>query len=80
MFQRCHALAIGQVHIGSRPDEQPDDLRVAPAAVAQDDGLQQGGPSKVVDVVHFYIGPEQPLDDPDVAPLITNFHARQCSP
>lgn len=51
MFQRRHPVAVRQTGGRARRQQQFDDLLVRPAAVAQDHGLQQGGPAEPVDVV-----------------------------
>ena len=65
--QRRDPLAIGQVDIRARFDQEPHDLGMARAAVAQDDRLQQRGPAQAIDVVDLDVGLQQLLDDLDMA-------------
>ena len=65
MRERRLAVPVGEIDIGARIYEQPDDLRVAWAAVAEDDCLEQCRPAEVVDVVDVDVGLEQLADDFD---------------
>src|SRR2546429_6887243 len=56
MLQRCDAILVGKVDICPVIDEQLYNLLVCLVTIAKQNGLQQGCPAKVVDVVHIDIG------------------------
>ena len=49
--ERRDPVAVRDVHVGARLDQQPHDLGVHRPAVAQDHGLEQRGPAELVDVI-----------------------------
>ena len=51
MGERRHAIAVGDVDVGAGFDEEPHDLGMSRAAVAEDHRLQQRGPAEIVDVI-----------------------------
>ena len=51
VLQRRDALAVGDVHVRARLDQQPHDLGVHRPAVAEDHGFEQRGPAELVDVI-----------------------------
>ena len=53
--------------VGAGLHQQPDDLGVRRAAVAEDHGLQQRGPAELVDVILVDRGREQKLHRLDMA-------------
>ena len=67
MGERRHAVAVGDVDIGAGFGEEPDDLGMSRAAVAEDHRLEQRGPAQVVDVILVDRGSEQDLHRLDVA-------------
>ena len=67
--QRRPPVPVGQVDVGAGLDQQVDRPDVAGAAVAKDDGLQEGGPAEPVDVVDVDRGVEEAPDDLGVAAL-----------
>src|SRR5260370_3796068 len=56
MLKRCDAILVGKVDICPVIDEQLRNLRVCPATIGKHNGLQQGCPAKIVDVVHIDVG------------------------
>ena len=67
MLDGGDALAVGDGDVRPRLDEQPNDLRVLQAAVAEDHRLEERRPAEIVDVVDVDLGLEQPSHDLDVA-------------
>ena len=59
MLQRRDAVTIGDVTIRAGFEKHPDDLRVGRSTVAEDHGLEQRRPARVVDVVDVDLGPRE---------------------
>ena len=56
MLERGHAVAVADRAVRARVEQQPHDLDMGRAAVAEDHGLQQRGPAEPVDVVDVDLG------------------------
>src|SRR5262249_45482545 len=56
VLQRRQAVAVGDVGVRPRGQQHPHDLEVARTTVAEDHGLQQGGPAQVIDVIDIDLG------------------------
>lgn len=68
MLEWSEPVMVSQIHIGAMLDQQVDDLLMSFAAIAQDDGFQQGCPAETIDVIDIDIGVgQQFFDDLDMA-------------
>jgi len=54
--ERSDSVTISEITVGAGAEQYLHDFLVSPAAVAQDDGFQQGSPAEVVDMVHVDVG------------------------
>jgi hypothetical protein len=52
MPQRRPAATIREMRVGAVIQEKADDFRMNRAAITEDHGFQQRGPSEIVDVIH----------------------------
>ena len=59
MVERCHSVAIGDRPVGAGANQGADCFHMIRPAVAEDHGLDQRGPSKVIDVVERGAGLNQ---------------------
>ena len=76
VLERRDTVAIGEVDARTGLDEEPDDLPVCGASVAEDDRLEQCRPAEVVDVVDVDLGLQQRSDEPDVTPVCSRNQRR----
>src|SRR5687767_8848102 len=67
--ERRDAVAVGQIHVRTGRDEEPHDLGMTLTAVAEDDGLEQRGPTEPVDVVDLDRRSQELTDYLDVAAI-----------
>lgn len=68
MLEWRDPVMVSQIHIGAMLDQKIDDLLMPFAAIAQDDGFQQGCPAEAIDMIDIDIGVGQQLfDDLDMA-------------
>ena len=52
------AVAVGEIDVGTPADKQTDGVRMGAAAFAENDCLEQRGPSETIDVIHVDLGLE----------------------
>lgn len=67
VLEWCEAIAIRELDVGAGVDQEPDDLLVCWAPVAEDDCLQEGSPAELVHMVDWNVGLEQGVHHPDMA-------------
>src|SRR6478735_10791545 len=69
VFQRRHAVTVRNAKARPGVDQPLDDLDMARAAVAEDDGLEQSGPAEVVDMINIDPGVDQHRNGLDMPAL-----------
>jgi hypothetical protein len=69
MLERSDAVGIRNARVRPRVDQDPDDLPVRGAAVAQDHRLEERRPPRIVDMVDVDRSPHELPHDLDVAAM-----------
>src|SRR3954466_10977175 len=69
MLERGDAVLVRDRPVGACGQQDPDDLLMSLAAIAEDDGLEQSGPAEVVDVVDVDARRHDATDVVDVTAL-----------
>ena len=80
VLQRCHAVLVGDRPVRPGGQQDPHDLLVPRAAVAEDDGLEHRRPAEVVDVVDVDAGLDDPTYVVDVTALARGDHREPAEP